>query len=461
MTKIQNCAVNQTAMCRLPNVDPCNPTAASTSMQGGKAVFENDNYRITAGDDNTVTINNKHTGETYEAWGDPHMKIDGKDSFDFWGTTTLRLEDGTKVTIQTTPWANDPSMTLSSKVTITNGDYGVQIGGIDTNCTGDLRIDEGKGWGQVLDAVVSDGNVLQENPTGKGFLAIDDSGQIRTVDQTYINQTDLQKSGANKQPDAMQELFRLFSSLLSVSYQGRFIHEMSSDEPKNEAPARVDLPASSPAVGQAQTMAPTVVSTPPVAVFGPGPAATPVAVFGPSSGPTPVPQRTLESDIAMAVLGAGPMPPNVRFNPELSRWEQVTEQLSTPSPTTELLAAVRPSVGPTRVQSNLVSALLDSILAGHPTGDTRPNTGTLPVVSDWMFNDNGGGFDDADPGPAPAPGDDPGDIGDVGEGLGNGGDAGEGPGCIGDPGMGDPGEGEGVGDGAGDGDGDGNGGSGD
>ena len=52
-------------------------------MQGGKAVFKNDNYRITADDDNTVTINNKHTGETYQAWGAPHMKIDGKDTFDF------------------------------------------------------------------------------------------------------------------------------------------------------------------------------------------------------------------------------------------------------------------------------------------------------------------------------------------------------------------------------------------
>ena len=52
--------------CR-PPVDCGNPTNASTRMSGGQAVFENDNYRITAGDDNTVTINNKNTGETRNA----------------------------------------------------------------------------------------------------------------------------------------------------------------------------------------------------------------------------------------------------------------------------------------------------------------------------------------------------------------------------------------------------------
>jgi hypothetical protein len=230
MTIIQDNKFNAVAARCLPPIDPCNPTNASTTMQGGKAVFENDNYRITADDDNTVTINNKHTGETYQAWGDPHMKIDGKDTFDFWGTTTLRLEDGTKVTIETTPWANDPSMTLSSKVTITNGNYGARITGIDSNKTGDLKIDETKGWGEVLDAAVSDGNVLQENPAGKGFLAIDKSGQIRAVDQTYINETDLKKGGACKQPDEMRELFRLFSTLLSVSFRGQFMRDRDPGE---------------------------------------------------------------------------------------------------------------------------------------------------------------------------------------------------------------------------------------
>jgi len=204
-------------------IDSSNPTHASTSMHGGQAVFENDNYRITMGDDNTVTINNKHTGETYQAWGDPHMNVDGEHAFDFWGTTTLALEDGTKVTIETTPWAQNEQMTLSSKVTITNGDYGVQVSGIDTNKTGDLKIDEAAGWGRTLDWAVKDGNTLQENPAGKGFVAVDDYGRVRKVDQQYINETDLQKGGADKLVQKYRDAFRVLGGLVSISFLGNFL----------------------------------------------------------------------------------------------------------------------------------------------------------------------------------------------------------------------------------------------
>jgi hypothetical protein len=207
-----------------PRCDSSNPTHASTRMEGGQAVFENDNYRITMGDNNTVTIHNKNTGETYQAWGDPHMNVDGQHAFDFWGTTTLKLEDGTKLTIETTPWAQNNAMTLSSRVTITNGDYGVQVSGIDTNRVGDLKIDEAKGWGETLDWAVKDGNVLHENPAGKGFVAMDSNGRLRAVDQQYINETDLMKGGAQKVMDRYENAFRMMSSLLSISFVGGFLN---------------------------------------------------------------------------------------------------------------------------------------------------------------------------------------------------------------------------------------------
>ena len=176
-----------------------NPTNAGTRMVGGKVCFENDNYRITMGDDNSVHIFNKNTGENYLARGDPHLQVDGQQAFDFWGTTTLALEDGTRVTIETTPWVNNPAMTLSSKVTITNADYGVQVTGVDSNQVGDLAFEEAKGYGELADAVVDDGNVLYENRVGKGFLGVDDAGSLRPVDQQYINETDLKKGGVLEQ----------------------------------------------------------------------------------------------------------------------------------------------------------------------------------------------------------------------------------------------------------------------
>jgi plastocyanin len=211
-----------------------NATHASTSMQGGKAVFENDNYRITAGDDNNVNITNKKTGENYNIWGDPHVDIDGKHAFDFWGTTTFKLEDGTKVTIETTPWNANNGATLASKVAITSGDYGVEISGVDTNKVGDLKIDEAKGWGSTLDWTHDDGNVLQENPAGKGFLGIDAQGNIKAVDQNFINGTDLTKNPPaqatqQKAGDFLQHLFSAFSGLLSASFSGAFLSALQGD----------------------------------------------------------------------------------------------------------------------------------------------------------------------------------------------------------------------------------------
>ncbi len=214
--------------CCCPGGDPVsNPTNAGTSMVGGKVCFENDNYRITMGDDNSVNIFNKNTGENYLAWDDPHMQVDGQQAFDFWGTTTLALEDGTKVTIETTPWANNPAMTLSSKVTITNADYGVQVTGVDSNQVGDLAFEEAFGFGELADAVVDDGNVLHENPFGKGFLGIDDAGALRPVDQQYINETDLKKGGALKQRFAYA--FESMIGLMAVAFVGRFLDALAGD----------------------------------------------------------------------------------------------------------------------------------------------------------------------------------------------------------------------------------------
>ena len=247
ITSAQDCCCH----CPPPPCDESNPSNATTTMQGGKAVFENDSYRITCGDDNNVLIHNKCTGETYEAWGDPHMKIDGQQAFDFWGTTTLNLDDGTKVTIETTPFGSNPNMTLASKVTITNGDYGVRISGVDTNQTGDLKIDEANGYGELLDAVTRDGNRLYENPCGSGFLGFDRDGNMRKVDQQFINETDLLKGGCeprepkpghgghgghDDKPDGDPRLkerasqaFDALMSLIGISFLGGFLSGLLAD----------------------------------------------------------------------------------------------------------------------------------------------------------------------------------------------------------------------------------------
>lgn len=210
-----------------------NPTNASTTMSGGKVRFENDNYSITMNDGDQVLIKNKNTGEEYNIWGDPHVNIDGKHSFDFWGTTTFHLDDGTKVTIETTPYRGSDTETVSSKVTITSGDYGVQVTGVDSNTRGDLKFEEAAGFGGLLDAAVADGNKLYENSSGQGFVAFDAQGNIRQVDQQHINATDLHKGGAGTDPrselaQAFSPLLQAFGGLLSISFAGVFLSALAS-----------------------------------------------------------------------------------------------------------------------------------------------------------------------------------------------------------------------------------------
>ena len=184
-----------------------NPTNAKTTMEGGKAVFENDNYTIAATESNqSVRVTNKKTGGTYEAWGDPHMAINGQHAFDFKGTTSLALDDGTKVTLGTTDVGN--GTTQSSKVTITNGDYGVEIKGVDNKKDGDLAYQEYRGQGQALDDAVDDGVTLEENAAGNSLVTTDRNGHEFQVDQNYIDKND-ELATRGKSSDNVEQFTRL------------------------------------------------------------------------------------------------------------------------------------------------------------------------------------------------------------------------------------------------------------
>jgi hypothetical protein len=191
-------------------------------MEAGRAVFENDNYSISVGNEGSVNIRNKASGESYEIGGEPYLHFEGQHTFNFHGTTTLSLEDGTKVTLDTRPARDEPGSAQTSRVTITNGDYGVQIGGVDSGGTGHLTVDETKHWGGLLDAVVADGNVLQENPAGFGLLAVDEKGKIHAVDQTYIDGSELRGAGEHLSP--LAQAFEALSTLISICLSGCFEH---------------------------------------------------------------------------------------------------------------------------------------------------------------------------------------------------------------------------------------------
>ncbi len=74
-------------------------------QDGGKAHIDLGNYTLDLNEGNSEFIlTNKETGEKTRIWGDPHFEHNGKAVGDFYGTMTMHLDDGTKITIHTTPY---------------------------------------------------------------------------------------------------------------------------------------------------------------------------------------------------------------------------------------------------------------------------------------------------------------------------------------------------------------------
>lgn len=166
--------------------EPSARWTASTQGDSQASIDLGDGYSLQLDERNSeITIHNDETGETTRIWGDPHVDIDGKHAFDFWGTTTFTLENGTKITIDTEQWGGNPDAYVASQVTITKGDQAIVVDGISQNQIGDLSVSLSDN-GQAIDAATRDGFVLEENATGSGWRS-ELTGQIAT--QADLNVT--------------------------------------------------------------------------------------------------------------------------------------------------------------------------------------------------------------------------------------------------------------------------------
>ncbi len=144
-----------------------------------------DGYRLEIDERSSqITVLNDKTGERTRIWGDPHVEIDGKHAFDFWGTTTFTLENGTKITINTEQWNGNPNAYVASQVVVTKGDNALIIDGVSQNKLGDLSVSLSNN-GRAVDAAHRDGYTLYENKCGSGWRT--EGGNIAT--QADLNAT--------------------------------------------------------------------------------------------------------------------------------------------------------------------------------------------------------------------------------------------------------------------------------
>lgn len=166
---------------RAPTPPVVQPTQTWTaSVNGSTADIDLGNgYTLQVNEYNSeLTIVNQQTGEKTRIWGDPHVEIDGQHAYDFYGTTTFQLEDGTKITINTEPWNGNPNAYVASQVTVTQGNQALVINGISQNQIGDLSVSLSNN-GRQVDAQTQDGYVLNENANGAGWLSFK-TGKVAT-----------------------------------------------------------------------------------------------------------------------------------------------------------------------------------------------------------------------------------------------------------------------------------------
>jgi hypothetical protein len=164
----------------------------TVQQNGGQAHIDLGNYTLDLDEGNSeFLLTNKATGETTRVWGDPHVEVDGQHVGDFKGRMTLNLDDGTKISINTTPYAAGNGMTLSSGLTITKGDQAIVVGGLDQNTLGDLQINQSKIGGQLFDAIQPDGAEIYENPgSNAGWLQFNEGGFLSPVDGNFLASVD-------------------------------------------------------------------------------------------------------------------------------------------------------------------------------------------------------------------------------------------------------------------------------
>ncbi|MCW5567896.1 MAG: DUF1521 domain-containing protein, partial [Dokdonella sp.] len=106
-----------------------------------------------------------------------------------YGTTTLNLADGTKITINTTPYERGGNgTTLSSTLTITQGNQAMRITGLDQNRLGDLQISQTRIGGGFVDAAVDDGVSIYENTEGGPWLRLNPGGWLQAIDGRFLSQ---------------------------------------------------------------------------------------------------------------------------------------------------------------------------------------------------------------------------------------------------------------------------------
>jgi Domain of Unknown Function (DUF1521) len=204
---------------------PCIPEpranwTVQTTGQSTANIDLGDGYKLQIDERNSqMTILNTATGQSTRIWGDPHVEVNGQQKFDFWGTTTFTLANGTKLTINTEQWNGNPNAYVASQVVITKGDNAIIVDGISQNRIGDLSISM-SGNGRAVDAAHRDGFTIHEGggswQTGCGRTVTQAEANVTAIGAIYGPGSDMPSLGEVGNYLGAFLLFGAMASLLRI-----------------------------------------------------------------------------------------------------------------------------------------------------------------------------------------------------------------------------------------------------
>ncbi|WP_229953613.1 DUF1521 domain-containing protein [Parasphingorhabdus litoris] len=226
--------------CPMPDVQPQQQWTAQMTGTGTADVDLGDGYTLQFDEKSSeIYIHNANTGEQTRIWGDPHVDVDGKRAFDFWGTTTFTLENGTKITINTEQWKGNPNMYVASQVVVTKGSNALVVDGISQNQLGDLQVSMSNN-GYAVDAAHRDGYVLHENDSGAGWNS-ELTGELATQQDLNATRPGREYGPGSELPSLGELSGFLGTFLISGMLFNLLAEEMIQTELSRLMPQRFDM----------------------------------------------------------------------------------------------------------------------------------------------------------------------------------------------------------------------------
>lgn len=190
------------------------PAFEVKAISVGGIVFDlSDGYSLTIDEgQSAVFVANAATGESLLVWGAAQIALDGADAARFWGTTSVELGNGTKITMETAADAAIADLFRLDRLTVTQADRAMVITGVSQETLGDLAVVQSLD-GEAIDAATRDGLTIVTDLTGRWS---DEYG--RAITQTVMDQTRPgRRYGPGRTTLSLGEISRAISSFVTYN----------------------------------------------------------------------------------------------------------------------------------------------------------------------------------------------------------------------------------------------------